>query len=288
LSVIKIILIFSFYKGLGHVKLVFTMFYYPNIDPVLWHITDALQVRWYGFLYVVGFFMAWVLLRYRTKSLPGWESVDAINDLFFYSMIGVLVGGRLGYTLFYDFAKWIADPFTVFYVKMGGMSFHGGLLGVIIAVTYFCHKNNLHFFSLTDKLVQVVPLGLGAGRVGNFINGELWGCTTQVPWAMVFPHVDFNPRHPAQLYAVLLEGALLFSILWLYSRAPRKTGQMTGLFLVGYAGIRLFEELFRQPDPQYGYLALGWVTMGQLLCVPMLIVGFVLLSKKERPVCINT
>lgn len=267
------------------------MFYYPNINPVLLHVTDFLQVRWYGLLYVVGFFTAWLLLRYRTKTLPGWQSFDTLNDLFLYGMMGVLIGGRLGYMLFYNLSDWMAQPLSVLNIQMGGMSFHGGFLGVAFATAYFCRKYNFQFLSVSDQLVQAVPLGLAAGRIGNFINGELWGCTTQVPWAMVFPHVDELPRHPSQLYAVALEGGLLFVILLLYSRlysSPKRAGQMTGLFLVAYALIRFFEEFFRQPDPQYGYLAFEWVTMGQLLGCPMLIIGLILLCKKARPLCVNT
>lgn len=264
------------------------MIYYPNINPVLLHITDFLQVRWYGLMYVIGFTMAWLLLRYRTKNLSGWQSYDTINDLFFYAIMGVLIGGRIGYMLFYDLIGWIDAPFSVFAMQNGGMSFHGGFIGVMLAILYFTHQYKFRFLTVTDYVVQVVPLGLGAGRIGNFINGELWGCTTNVPWAMIFPHVDDLPRHPAQLYAVGLEGILLFSILWLYASKPRKTGRVTGLFLVGYTFIRMFEELFRQPDAQYGYLAFGWLTMGQILCIPMLIVGLILLFNKERELCVNT
>lgn len=264
------------------------MLNYPNINPVLLHLTDTFQVRWYGLMYVIGFFMAWVLLRYRTKNLPGWQNYDTINDLFLYCIMGVLLGGRIGYMLFYDLLGWINHPLSVFAMQSGGMSFHGGFVGVTLAILYFCHQYKMRFLTLTDWMVQVVPLGLATGRIGNFINGELWGRATELPWAMIFPHVDELPRHPSQLYAVALEGVLLFLILFIYSRFPRRTGQMTGLFLLAYGFIRIFEELFRQPDLQYGYLAFGWLTMGQLLCCPMLIIGFILFCKKEKPLCIST
>jgi len=272
-------------------KLISIMFYYPNINPVLLHITDFIQVRWYGLMYVLGFTMAWVLLRYRTYNNPAWQpqNYDMINDLFFYGIIGVLFGGRLGYMLFYDLGGWIASPSSVFAIQNGGMSFHGGFIGVIVALLYFCHKYRFRFLDITDEVAPVVPLGLGAGRIGNFINGELWGCTTQVPWGMVFPHVDAYPRHPAQLYAVVLEGIVLFIILWIYAAKPHKSGQVSGVFLITYALVRILEEFFRQPDAQYGYLAFGWVTMGQILCMPMLVLGCILFFRKqESSLCVNT
>lgn len=262
------------------------MLNYPYIDPVILHLTDTFQVRWYGLMYVIGFFLAWVLMRYRTKDLPGWQHYDTINDLFLYSILGVLLGGRIGYMLFYNLSGLINHPLSIF--GMQGMSFHGGFLGVTFAILYFCRQYKMRFLTITDWIAQVVPLGLATGRIGNFINGELWGRASDMPWAMVFSHVDELPRHPSQLYAVGLEGILLFCVLLAYSYFPRRTGQMTGLFLLGYGCIRIFEELFRQPDPQYGYLAFGWLTMGQILCCPMLIAGFILFYKKEKPLCIST
>ncbi len=258
------------------------MLEYPNINPVILHITDTFQIRWYGVMYLVGFAAGWVLLRLRTKSLPGWETTDKLNDLLFYVALGVILGGRIGYMLFYALPDWLAHPTELFKIWQGGMSFHGGLLGVVVATWYFSRRFQDPFWVIGDLIAPVIPIALGAGRVGNFINGELWGRVTDVPWAMVFPHAGPLPRHPSQLYAVLLEGVLLFTLLWIYSSKPRKRGAVAGLFLLGYGCIRIFEEFFRQPDPQYGYLAFGWLTMGQLLCLPMILVGLLLMVCPAR------
>lgn len=249
------------------------MIQYPNFNPVALHITDSIQIRWYGLMYIAAFVLAWFLLRYRTKSLAKWQSTDVLTDLFFYAAIGVLLGGRLGYILFYNLPATLSDPLSAFKVWHGGMSFHGGLIGVILAVLYFCRKNRMTFFEVGDIIAPVIPLTLGVGRFGNFINAELWGRVTDVPWAMVFPMAGPMPRHPSQLYAMGLEGVLLFIIVWMYASKPRNIGNVSGMFLIGYGLIRIFEEFFRQPDPQYGYLAFGWLTMGHILCIPMIIFG---------------
>ncbi len=249
------------------------MLQYPNINPVILHITETLQIRWYGVMYLVGFMLAWCVIRYRSKALPGWEQRDKANDLIFYTAIGVILGGRIGYMLFYALPDWFASPSELFKIWQGGMSFHGGLIGVFIATWVFCRHMKEPYWKVADIIAPGVPLALACGRLGNFINGELWGRITDVPWAMVFPHAGPWPRHPSQLYAILLEGFLLFIILWFYSAKPRKTGSIAGLFLLGYGCIRIFEEFFRQPDPQYGYLAFGWLTMGQVLCIPMIVFG---------------
>lgn len=259
------------------------MLTYPNIDPVILRITDSLQIRWYGVMYLIGFAACWLVARIRTKKLPGWESTDRLNDLLFYTALGVVLGGRLGYTLFYGFSNWLADPLLVFKVWQGGMSFHGGLLGVIVSTALFCRHYHTPFWAVGDIIAPTVPLAIATGRIGNFINGELWGKVSELPWGMVFPHAGPLPRHPSPLYAVLLEGALLFTILWFYSAKPRPMGKVAGVFLVGYGFIRIFEEFFRVPDPQYGYLALGWVTMGQILCIPMILLGAYLLFRAPRP-----
>lgn len=258
------------------------MINYPHINPVILHISDAFQIRWYGVMYLIGFLAGWGLLRLRTRTYPGWENGDKLNDLLFYTALGVILGGRLGFMLFYSLPEWLGDPLLVFKTWQGGMSFHGGLLGVVVST--FCYAKHYHcpFWEVGDTIAPVVPLAIAAGRMGNFINGELWGKVTALPWGMVFPHAGPLPRHPSPLYAVALEGILLFVVLWLYSSRPRRTGSVAGLFLLGYGLVRIIEELFRQPDPQYGYLAFGWLTMGQILCVPMVLVGAYLLFPRER------
>jgi len=253
------------------------MFIYPGFDPVIFKITDAIQIRWYGLMYVLGFVIAWVLMRYRTKHLAKWESADTLSDLFFYIVIGVIVGGRVGYVLFYDFGQLLVNPFSMLYFWEAGRSFHGGLLGVLLGVWFFSYKKGMPLLYVADVLCPAVPIALGLGRVGNFINGELWGRVTDVPWAFIFPHVDNFARHPAQLYAIFLEGVLLFALVWIYSKTPRKLGGVTGLFLLGYGCVRFLEEFFRQPDPQYGFIAFDWLTMGQLLSLPMVVIGLVLM-----------
>lgn len=255
------------------------MLKYPNINPVILHITDTLQIRWYGVMYLIGFLAAWIVLRLRTKHLAGWTSTDKLNDLIFYSALGVIIGGRLGYMVFYALPDWLANPLLLLKVWQGGMSFHGGLLGVILALWLFARHHHDSPWFIGDMVAPSVPLALAAGRLGNFINGELWGKVTDVPWGMVFPHAGPLPRHPSPLYAVFLEGLLLFLMLLFYARKVRKQGAVAGLFLLGYGCIRFFEEFFRQPDPQYGYLAFNWLTMGQVLCVPMVLLGLYLLLR---------
>jgi len=259
------------------------MLQYPNINPVILHITDTLQIRWYGVMYLIGFAACWLAARVRTKNLPGWETTDRLNDLLFYTALGVILGGRIGYMLFYALPDWLQDPSELFKIWQGGMSFHGGLLGVAISTWCFSRRYQLPILAVGDIMAPTIPLALATGRLGNFINGELWGRVTDVPWAMIFPHAGPLPRHPSQLYAVLLEGVLLFTILWIFSRKPRKTGSVSGLFLLGYGCIRIFEECFRQPDPQYGYLAFGWLTMGQVLCLPMIALGLYLIFMPTKP-----
>jgi phosphatidylglycerol:prolipoprotein diacylglycerol transferase len=190
----------------------------------------------------------------------------------------VILGGRLGYVLFYDLPAYIASPLLILEVWKGGMSFHGGLIGVMLATWWFGKRNNKSFFELMDFIAPLVPIGLGAGRIGNFINAELWGKVTDVPWAMVFPTGGPQPRHPSQLYQFALEGVALFVILWFYSRKPRPTMAVSGMFAVCYGIFRFIVEFVRVPDAQLGYLAWGWLTMGQVLCVPMILAGLGLIA----------
>ncbi len=256
---------------------------YPDIDPIAFHL-GPLAVHWYGLMYLVGFLAAWWLGRVRARDpRRGWDPGE-IDDLIFYAALGVVIGGRLGYALFYNLPQYLASPGQLLAVWKGGMSFHGGLTGVLVAMWLYGRKTGRSFFAVADFVAPLVPVGLGAGRLGNFINGELWGKPSDLPWAMVFPDPRAGgiARHPTQLYEALLEGLVLFVALWLYSRRPRPTMAVSGLFLVLYGVFRFAVEFVRVPDAQLGYLALGWVTMGQLLSLPMVIAGVVLLALAGR------
>ncbi|RNE94011.1 prolipoprotein diacylglyceryl transferase [Marichromatium sp. AB32] len=271
------------------------MLTYPDIDPVALAL-GPLQIHWYGLMYLLGFAAAWGLGRWRAaRPGSGWSGV-MVDDLIFYGVIGVILGGRLGYMLFYGLDQVAADPLALLRVWEGGMSFHGGLLGVLIATALFARRQGLTFFQATDFLAPLVPLGLLAGRIGNFINGELWGHRTNLPWGFQLPCEQF-PRqcldqpattllspavHASQLYEALLEGLVLFVVLWLFSSRPRPTMAVSGLFLVGYGAARFSVEFVRLPDAHLGYLAFGWLTMGQLLTLPMILAGALLLALAYR------
>ena len=252
------------------------MLVHPQFDPVALQL-GPLALRWYGLMYLVAFGLVWILGRWRIAQRPGavWTAKD-LDDALFYGILGTILGGRLGYVLFYKLDEYFAEPWRILFVWEGGMSFHGGLLGVIFAMWLYARRHKQDWLAVADFIAPLVPLGLGAGRLGNFINAELPGRATDVPWAMVFPNVDAVPRHPSQLYELGLEGLALFALLWWFSSNPRPRGAVSGLFLVGYGVFRFAVEFTREPDSYLGLLALG-LSMGQWLSLPMIIVGLGLL-----------
>ena len=244
----------------------------PSIDPVAIAL-GPLKVHWYGLMYVFGFLALWFFAARRAKQPGSGWTAEQVSDFVFYGALGVILGGRIGYMLFYNLSHYVAHPLAVFRVWEGGMSFHGGLLGVLLAMLYFARKTGKTFFMVADFIAPWVPIGLALGRLGNFINQELWGRTTDVPWGMVFRDAGPLPRHPSQLYQAALEGVAMFVILWLFARKPRPTASVSGLFLICYGVFRVITEFVREPDAQLGYLAFGWLTMGQVLSVPMILFG---------------
>ena len=257
------------------------MLVHPGFDPVAIQI-GPLAIRWYGLMYLVGFGVAYGLGRLRiARGGAGRVTVDVLDDLLFFVVLGVILGGRLGYVLFYKPGYYLAHPAEILAVWQGGMAFHGGFLGVLVAVWWVARKHRLRWLELTDFLAPLIPLALAAGRLGNFINGELWGRVASVPWAMVFPAAGPDPRHPSQLYQFALEGLLLFVVLWLYSARPRPVGAVSAVFLIGYGILRGFAEFFREPDDFLGLLALG-LSMGQWLSLPMAIAGIAMLAWAYR------
>ncbi|HET7060653.1 MAG TPA: prolipoprotein diacylglyceryl transferase [Nitrosospira sp.] len=253
------------------------MLVHPQFDPVAIHL-GPLAIRWYGLMYLLGFALFILLGRYRIKQNPKGPFTPAtLDDMLFYGILGVIVGGRLGHVLFYHFGYYVQHPLEIFAVWQGGMSFHGGFLGVITAMTLVARKYRLRWLAVTDFIAPLVPLGLGTGRIGNFINGELWGRPADVPWAIVFPNVDAVPRHPSQLYEFALEGVAFFVLLWLYSSKPRPVGAVSAMFLIGYGVFRSFAEFFREPEEGFmGVMTLG-ISMGQWLSLPMVIAGILML-----------
>ncbi len=252
------------------------MLTYPAIDPIAVRL-GPLSIHWYGLMYIVGFGGAWWLGRRHARRSGMPLTSEQVADVIFWGAIGAVFGGRLGYILFYDLPNYLADPASMIQVWRGGMSFHGGLMGVLLALWFYQRSHQLGFFRLTDFVAPLVPIGLGAGRIGNFINGELFGKPTDLPWGMVFPHGGPLARHPSQLYEATLEGLVLFLILWMYSRKPRPVMAVSGMFLLFYGIFRFSVESVREPDPQLGYLAWHWLTMGQVLSFPMAILGMGLL-----------
>jgi phosphatidylglycerol:prolipoprotein diacylglycerol transferase len=259
------------------------MLIHPGFDPIAVSI-GPLAVRWYGLMYLLGFAAGWWLGRLRARRAGSGWTEEQVSDLLFYVALGVVLGGRVGYVLFYTQQALLDDPLLLLRVWEGGMSFHGGLLGVTVAVWLFARRHHFGLFKVTDFVAPLVTPGLFFGRIGNFINGELWGRPTDVPWGMVFsnPGAGSLPRHPSQLYEAALEGLLLFLVLWSYSSRPRPTMAVTGLFLVGYGSLRILVEFTRQPDDHLGFVALDWLSMGQLLSLPMVVLGATLMIAAYR------
>ncbi len=248
------------------------MFTHPQFDPVALQI-GPLGIHWYGLMYLIGFLSVLWLGKYRARQQPtaGWKSTE-IDDILFYGALGVIIGGRLGYVVFYQPSYYLTHPHEIVYLWQGGMSFHGGFLGVLAAMVFFARKTGKRWLAVMDFVAPLVPLGLGAGRLGNFINGELWGRATDVPWGMIFPQADRLARHPSQLYQFALEGIVLFILLWWYSSKPRPVGAVSGLFLIGYGSFRFLVEYTREPDSFLGLLAMN-LSMGQWLSLPMVMIG---------------
>lgn len=277
-------------------------YFLVDFDPIAFSV-GPLDVRWYGIMYLLAFLFFLAAGKWTVRRRPwlGWKPED-VGDMLFYGMLGVVVGGRLGYVLFYGLDSFLADPLFLFKTTEGGMSFHGGLLGVMAAMWWFGRKSGRGFWAVSDFAAPLVPIGLALGRFGNFIGGELWGRTSEVPWAMIFPNsiqhggwaserlheawqagaLDHLARHPSQLYQMMGEGIALFILLALYSRVPRPAGAVSGMFLVGYGFFRLIAEFFREPDAHIGYLAGGWLTMGMLLTLPMIAAGLLLITLAAR------
>lgn len=251
---------------------------YPNIDPIAFNL-GQMEIRWYGVMHLVAFLLAfWFCAQRREQPVKPW-TIENIADMFFYVAFGVIFGGTMGYWLIYEPSRIIDDPFILFKFWLPGRSFHGGLIGVFLALYFYGRKNHRSLLEITDFIAPAVPIGLGLGRIGNFLNGELWGRTTDLPWGMVFPYAGDEARHPSQLYEGLLEGVLLFVILYFFSQKRRGLGAISGLFALGYGVFRFIVEFVREPDQNQEYFVWDWLTIGQLLSFPMIMIGLYLLWK---------
>ncbi|HXG27610.1 MAG TPA: prolipoprotein diacylglyceryl transferase [Nevskiales bacterium] len=248
------------------------MLTHPGFDPVALKL-GPVAIHWYGLMYLIAFYLGWWLATRRARATGSGWTPQQMTDLLFYVVLGVILGGRIGYVLFYGFEWFVENPLVLFKIWEGGMSFHGGLLGVLAAYAIYARLNGRSFFEVADFLAPLYPIGLFLGRIGNFINAELWGRPTDLPWGMVFPNAGPEPRHPSQLYEAGLEGLLLFAILWWYSARPRPRMAVSALFALLYGLFRFAVEFAREPDAHLGYLAFGWLTMGMLLCLPMILIG---------------
>ncbi len=257
------------------------MLIHPGFDPIALQI-GPVAVRWYGIMYLLGFAAGWWLGQLRASRPSSPWSREQVSDLVFYIALGVVLGGRVGYVLFYGLEGLLADPLRLIRIWEGDMSFHGGFLGVLVAMLLFGRRYGYRFLEVTDFIAPLIPPGLFFGRIGNFINGELWGRTTDVPWAMLFPGAGSEPRHPSQLYEAGLEGVAMFVILWIYSGSPRAAGAVSGLFLILYGTFRSVVELVREPDAHIGFVGFEWLTMGQLLSLPMIVAGAWLFLRAQR------
>lgn len=253
---------------------------FPNIDPVIVRI-GPLSLRWYGMMYLAGFAASYLLVGYQLKKKKIAAAVKEVDSLYSYLVLGLIVGARLGYVLFYDLGEYLANPLEIFAVWHGGMSFHGGLIGSVVAGILFSRRYRMNFWQMADVVIVTAPVGLGLGRIGNFINGELYGRITDVPWGMVFPAGGPLPRHPSQLYESLLEGVVLFGILWSIKDRNLKPGVLLSIFLILYGVFRFIVEYFREPDPQLG-LVLGPLSMGQVLSAGVVLAGAALLIYRNK------
>ena len=247
------------------------MWHYPNLDPVAISL-GPISIHWYAISYLVGIGLVWWTLGYRNRHYASGYSDEEVSDLVFFAVLGVLLGGRIGYMLFYGMENLMANPASALRVWEGGMSFHGGLIGVLLGVLWFARKTGRTFFQITDFIAPSIPIALGCGRIGNFINAELPGRVTEVPWGLVYPG-EVVARHPSSLYQAMLEGPVLFALLWVFAMKPRPVMAVSGLFLVGYGLLRIFSEIFRQPDSHLGFVLFDQVTQGQLLSLPMVLLG---------------